>query len=169
MECFCESQHQTGCECAAMIVKAVFAGVTQALGRLDMPSCALCSYVWRAWAKQQGVAAHACGGCTRRLCHQCARTHAHIPLSMIAVTLPCPWSLAPVPPPPPALIHTPRLQRVPMSQGVIPLDLLVKASSLDVSQARALAACLTQELALVQGPPGTGEAGGSAVSMTCMA
>jgi hypothetical protein len=40
----------------------------------------------------------------------------------------------------------------------IPLDLVCQASSLDTSQARALIACLTQELAVVQGPPGTGDA-----------
>jgi hypothetical protein len=38
-----------------------------------------------------------------------------------------------------------------------PLQELVAVSSLDTAQAEALAACLTQELALVQGPPGTGE------------
>ena len=40
-----------------------------------------------------------------------------------------------------------------------PLDLVMAASSLDRAQAAALKAGLTQELALLQGPPGTGAAG----------
>jgi hypothetical protein len=37
-----------------------------------------------------------------------------------------------------------------------PLPDLMAATTLDAAQARAVAACLTRELALVQGPPGTG-------------
>jgi len=38
----------------------------------------------------------------------------------------------------------------------IPQDLLLRATTLDPSQAAALCACLTKELAVVQGPPGCG-------------
>eukprot|EP00775_Hariotina_reticulata_P006332 gene6332-6566_t len=62
-----------------------------------------------------------------------------------------------------------RLQRVAVAMpGNIPLDLLCRASSLDISQTRALIACLTQELAVVQGPPGTGEVDAQYVCMTLM-
>jgi hypothetical protein len=37
-----------------------------------------------------------------------------------------------------------------------PLDELARASTLDGAQARALRAALTEEVALLQGPPGTG-------------
>jgi hypothetical protein len=48
-----------------------------------------------------------------------------------------------------------RLQRLcPSSPVGIPLDLLQRATTLDESQVAALAACLTRELAVVQGPPG---------------
>lgn len=40
-----------------------------------------------------------------------------------------------------------------------PLADLMAATTLDEAQARAVAACLGRELALVQGPPGTGELG----------
>ena len=55
-------------------------------------------------------------------------------------------------------VHICRLQRVHISDpSSFPLDTLVAASSLDPAQARAMNAMLTQELAVVQGPPGTGE------------
>lgn len=58
-----------------------------------------------------------------------------------------------------------RLQQVAVSapEGT-PISLVCEASSLDPSQARALAACLTQELALIQGPPGTGN---TVIHSTC--
>lgn len=40
--------------------------------------------------------------------------------------------------------------------GGVPVDLLLRATTLDESQAAALAACLTRELSVVQGPPGCG-------------
>jgi hypothetical protein len=51
-----------------------------------------------------------------------------------------------------------RLQRVSISiPQDFPLDVLLAATTLDASQAAALMACLTKELAVVQGPPGCGE------------
>jgi hypothetical protein len=49
------------------------------------------------------------------------------------------------------------LQQVQISEpSKFPLGTLVSSSSLDMAQAQAMKAMLTQELAVVQGPPGTG-------------
>ena len=42
------------------------------------------------------------------------------------------------------------------SPGTFPVDELAQSTTLDLHQAQALKLALTQEIALIQGPPGTG-------------
>jgi hypothetical protein len=85
---------------------------------------------------------HQCSHCILCLKHSCARLkhscaqHTHACVASVAC----------------------RLQHITVSNpNSIDLDLLLRATSLDASQAEALVACLTRELAVVQGPPGCGE------------
>lgn len=73
--------------------------------------------------------------------------------------------LSPTPPHKPHTLHTlrirDRLAAVDVAAGLdgFPVADLVAASSFDEAQARALGAALLRELAVVQGPPGTGGCG----------